>query len=171
MSQYWLKISVFETFLSDRCGHYPLWGICRDYLRKSFCWKKRRHQQDMATKSEGREDRIFWTRRWPLPSIAASSRQPAAKEDETVDKDCSLDLNPNPSYPRDSVESVECDDSLDPGGHPVTNSWQGSVSTNYYCPMWKVLVKKFGKRHQISYCVNNCLAIQGLWQETPDILL
>ena len=36
--------------------------------RKSFLWKMRRHQQqDTTTKSVGKEEKIFWKRRWPLP--------------------------------------------------------------------------------------------------------
>ena len=30
-----------------------------------------------------------------------------------MDKDCPLNLNPTPSYPRESVESVETDDSIE----------------------------------------------------------
>ena len=65
-----------------------------------------------------------------LDKKMASSRQTAAVEDKTVDKDCPLDLNPNPSYPRASVGSVESDsseeDTVDYGGYPVGNSRQGS---------------------------------------------
>ena len=80
----------------------------------------------------------------------ASSEQTAAVEDKTVDKDRPLDLNPNPSYPRASIGSVESDSSeedtvfyqhlfrtkysasinykltVDSGGYPVGNSRQGS---------------------------------------------
>ena len=48
-----------------------------------------------------------------LDKKVASSGQTAQKEDETVDKDCPLNLNPTPSYPRESVESVETDDSIE----------------------------------------------------------
>ena len=44
-----------------------------------------------------------------LDKKIASFRQTATKEDKTVDKDCPLDLNPNPTCPRESVESVESD--------------------------------------------------------------
>ena len=60
----------------------------------------------------------------------ASSEQTAAVEDKTVDKDRPLDLNPNPSYPRASIGSVESDsseeDTVDSRGYPVGNSRQGS---------------------------------------------
>ena len=60
----------------------------------------------------------------------ASSEQTAAVEDKTVDKDRPLDLNPNPSYPRASIGSVESDsseeDTVDSEGYPVGNSRQGS---------------------------------------------
>ena len=47
-----------------------------------------------------------------LDKKTASPWQTAAPEDETVvDKDCSLDLNPNPTYPRGSAESMETDGS------------------------------------------------------------
>ena len=47
-----------------------------------------------------------------LDKKTASPWQTAASEDETVvDKDCSLDLNPNPTYPRGSAESMETDGS------------------------------------------------------------
>ena len=45
-----------------------------------------------------------------LDKKVASSGQTAQKEDETVGKDCPLNLNPTPSHPRESVESVESDD-------------------------------------------------------------
>ena len=82
-----------------------------------------------------------------LDKKIASSRQTAAVEDKTVDKDRPLDLNPNPSYPRASIGSVESDSSeedtvfyqhlfrtkycaskltVDSGGYPVGNSRQGS---------------------------------------------
>ena len=48
-----------------------------------------------------------------LDKKVASYGQTAQKEDETVDKDCQLNLNPTPSYPRESVESVETDDSIE----------------------------------------------------------
>ena len=35
----------------------------------------------------------------------------ASEVETVVDKDCSLDLNPNPTYPRGSDESMESDDS------------------------------------------------------------
>ena len=62
----------------------------------------RRHQQDTATKSVGRD---------LLDKKMPSSRQTAAKEDETVDKDFQPDPNLNPSKPRGSDESGESDDS------------------------------------------------------------
>ena len=46
-----------------------------------------------------------------LDKKVASSMQTATKEDETVDKDCPLDLNPKPSFQRESIESVESVDS------------------------------------------------------------
>ena len=47
-----------------------------------------------------------------LNKKTVSSGQAAATEVETVvDKDYSLDLNPNPTYPRGSDESMESDDS------------------------------------------------------------
>ena len=48
-----------------------------------------------------------------LDKKVASYGQTAQKENETVDKDCPLNLNPTPSYPRESVESVETDDSIE----------------------------------------------------------
>ena len=44
-----------------------------------------------------------------LDKKMASPRQTATNEDETVDKDRPLDLNPNPTYPRESLESEESD--------------------------------------------------------------
>ena len=65
-----------------------------------------------------------------LDKKIASSRQTAAVEDKTVDKDRPLDLNPNPSYPRASIGSVESDssegDTVDSGGYPVGSPRQGS---------------------------------------------
>jgi len=65
-----------------------------------------------------------------LDKKMVSSRQTTAVEDKTVDKDRPLDLNPNPSYPRASIGSVESDsseeDTVDSGGYPVGNSRQGS---------------------------------------------
>lgn len=62
-----------------------------------------------------------------------SSVQTAQKEDETVDtdKDCPLNLNPTPSHPRESVESVESvdlsdEDTVDHQGRPVGNVRRGS---------------------------------------------
>ena len=47
-----------------------------------------------------------------LDKKTASSWQTAVSEVETVvDKDCSLDLNPNPTHPRGPNESMESDDS------------------------------------------------------------
>ena len=47
-----------------------------------------------------------------LDKKTASPWQTAASEVETVvDKDCSLDLNPNPTHPRGSAESMETDGS------------------------------------------------------------
>ena len=47
-----------------------------------------------------------------LDKKTASSGQTSAMEVETaVDKDCSLNLNPNPTYPWGSDESMESDDS------------------------------------------------------------
>ena len=48
-----------------------------------------------------------------LDKKVASSGQTAQKEDVAVDKDCPLNLNPTPSYPRESVESVETEDSIE----------------------------------------------------------
>ena len=64
-----------------------------------------------------------------LDKKMASSGQTAAVEDKTVDKDRPLDLNPNPSYPRASIGSVESDSSEEvtvDWGCPVGNSRQGS---------------------------------------------
>ena len=44
-----------------------------------------------------------------LDKKVAFSGQTAQKED----KDCPLNLNPTPSYPRESVESVETEDSIE----------------------------------------------------------
>ena len=47
-----------------------------------------------------------------LDKKTASARQTSATEVETaVDNDCSLNLNPNPTYPRVSDESMESNDS------------------------------------------------------------
>ena len=62
-----------------------------------------RHTQDNIVCRQGGADL--------LDKKIASSGQTAATEVESVDKDCSLDLNPNPSYPRGSDESLESDDS------------------------------------------------------------
>ena len=62
-----------------------------------------------------------------LDKKVVSSGQTAQKEDETVGKDCPLNLNPTPSHPRESVESVESDDEDTViRGHPVGISRQGS---------------------------------------------
>ena len=45
--------------------------------------------------------------------LSIERQQTAQKEDETVDKDCPLNLNTTPSYPRESVESVETDDFIE----------------------------------------------------------
>ena len=37
----------------------------------------------------------------------------ASEVETVVDKDCSLDLNPNPTHPRGSDESMESDDSIE----------------------------------------------------------
>ena len=63
-----------------------------------------------------------------LDKKVASSGQTAQKEDVTVDKDCPLNLNPTPSYPRESVESVETEDSIenvfDSKSNQVLRQWE-----------------------------------------------
>ena len=65
-----------------------------------------RLQRKMTTMVVGRKKRIFWTRRWPLPGKRLQRR---TKQCTAVVKNCHLDLNPNPTYPRESLESEESD--------------------------------------------------------------
>ena len=77
-----------------------------------------------------------------------SSGQTAQKEDKTVDQDCPLNLNPTPSHPRESVESVESDDlseedTVDSRGRPV-----GNVRRCTNCEVCQqIIVDKITYRH------------------------
>ena len=83
-----------------------------------------------------------------LDKKVASSGQTAQKEDETVDKDCPLNLNPTPSYPRESIESVESDDETTViGGHPVGISRQGSK-----CEVCQQTIADKKRRHYPAQC-------------------
>ena len=83
-----------------------------------------------------------------------SSGQTAQKEDETVDtdKDCPLNLNPTPSHPRESVESVESvdlsdEDTVDHQGRPVGNVRRGSS-----CEMCQQIIVEGEYRHYPFQC-------------------
>ena len=89
-----------------------------------------------------------------LDKKVASSGQTAQKEDETVDKDCPLNLNPTPSYPRESVESVETDDlseedTVDSRGRPVGYPRRGSS-----CEVCQQTIVDKYWRHYPAQCKN-----------------
>ena len=89
-----------------------------------------------------------------LDKKVASSGQTAQKEDETVDKDCPLNLNPTPSYPRESVESVETDDlseedTVDCRGRPV-----GHPRTGSSCEVCQQTIVDKYWRHYPAQCKN-----------------
>ena len=87
-----------------------------------------------------------------LDKKVAFSEQTAQEEDKTVDKDCPLNLNPTPSHPRESVESVESDDlseedTVDRKGHPVGNPRTGSN-----CEVCQQIIVQKYWRHYPAQC-------------------
>ena len=82
--------------------------------RAAFLERKKKPPLAEETASTGNDNNVCRQEGSDLlDKKVASSGQTAQKEDETVDKDCPLNLNPTPSYPRESVESVETDDSIE----------------------------------------------------------
>ena len=89
-----------------------------------------------------------------LDKKVAFSGQTAQEEDKTVDKDCPLNLNPTPSHPRESVESVESvdlsdEDTVDHQGRPVGNVRRGSS-----CEMCQQIIVEKNYRHYPFQCAD-----------------
>ena len=89
-----------------------------------------------------------------LDKKVAFSEQTAQEEDKTVDKDCPLNLNPTPSHPRESVESVESvdlsdEDTVDHQGRPVGNVRRGSS-----CEMCQQIIVEKNYRYYPFQCVD-----------------
>ena len=102
----------------------------RQNLRRAAFLERKKKKLPLAdeTASTGHDNKVCRQGGTDLlDKKVVSSGQTAQKEDETVDKDCPLNLNPTPSYTRGSVESVESDaEDKVIGGHPVGISRQGS---------------------------------------------
>ena len=83
--------------------------------RAAFLQRKKKPPLAEETASTGNDNNVCRQEGSDLlDKKVASSGQTAQKEDETVDKDCPLNLNPTPSYPRESeAESEESEDDYD----------------------------------------------------------
>ena len=129
---------------TSRPSRRPPSYLRRQLLRKAAFLeqKKKLSLANEATKTGdnnkvcGQEGLDLLQKKTVLPRPMAEGDQ---KEDETVDKDCPLNLDPTPSYPRESIESMESydssvEDTLDSESnkvvysrsHPVGSAKQGS---------------------------------------------
>ena len=112
--------------------------------RAAFLQRKKKPPLAEETASTGNDNNVCRQEGSDLlDKKVASSGQTAQKEDETVDKDCPLNLNPTPSYPRESVESVETEDSIE----NVFDSKSNQVNDNgkFKRPLHNPLVNPAGQ--------------------------
>ena len=130
--------------------------LCRQTLRRAaFLERKKKLPLAEETASTGYDNNVCRQGGADLlDKKVDSSGQTAQKEDETVDTDkyCPLNLNPTPSHPRESVESVESDDlseedTVDRKGHPVGNPRTGSN-----CEVCQQIIVQKYWRHYPAQC-------------------
>ena len=101
----------------------------RQTLRRAAFLERKKKPLAEETASTGNDNNVCRQEGSDLlDKKVASSGQTAQKEDVAVDKDCPLNLNPTPSYPRESVESVETEDSIenvfDSKSNQVLRQWE-----------------------------------------------